>query len=106
MNVHDLKTDHEAFQNTVSGNKCFEIRKNDRYFNVGDILILRETSFTGMEMNHYKQPLEYTKSYAVVMVTNILHGPVYGLMDHWVIMSIEVKSVELVKNNDAVDKTK
>jgi hypothetical protein len=40
--VHDLKTWPEYFQAVRRGDKTFEIRKNDREYEVGDILRLRE----------------------------------------------------------------
>lgn len=40
--THELKTYPKYFQETIEGNKPFEIRKNDRNFQVGDVLILKE----------------------------------------------------------------
>ena len=40
--AHELKTYPKYFQETIEGNKPFEIRKNDRNFQVGDVLILKE----------------------------------------------------------------
>lgn len=40
--VHKLKTWPMFFQAVLEGSKPFELRKNDRHFNVGDILILEE----------------------------------------------------------------
>lgn len=39
---HELKTWPEFFGPILKGEKTFEIRANDRKFNVGDVLILRE----------------------------------------------------------------
>jgi hypothetical protein len=39
---HELKCAQEHYIRIISGQKTFEIRKNDRNFQVGDILILRE----------------------------------------------------------------
>ncbi|MCX7610250.1 MAG: DUF3850 domain-containing protein [Ignavibacterium sp.] len=40
MAVHKLKIYPEFFKEVCSGKKTFEIRKNDRGFQVGDILLL------------------------------------------------------------------
>ena len=40
--VHDLKTLPPYFEKVVAGEKTFEIRKDDRSYQRGDILLLRE----------------------------------------------------------------
>jgi hypothetical protein len=42
MKMHELKTINPYFTDVWNGMKCFEIRKNDRGFEVGDVLWLRE----------------------------------------------------------------
>lgn len=54
MNWHTLKCWPEFFEPLYSGTKNFEVRKNDRNFKVGDVLLLQEylptqNSFTGRE---------------------------------------------------------
>lgn len=41
MKTHELKLDDKYFGEVKSGKKNFEIRKNDRNFQVGDVLELR-----------------------------------------------------------------
>ena len=48
--THYLKTIQPYYDEVESGNKTFEIRVNDRNYQVGDILILQEwtgTDYTG-----------------------------------------------------------
>jgi hypothetical protein len=52
--IHRLKTWPGYYWAVVSGKKTFEVRKNDRLFNKGDILILQEyepgdKAYTGQE---------------------------------------------------------
>lgn len=42
MRIHELKITEPYFSDVAFGSKNFEIRKNDRDFKVGDILILRK----------------------------------------------------------------
>lgn len=40
--IHELKTDPEFFDAILDGRKTFEVRLNDRGYQVGDVLILKE----------------------------------------------------------------
>jgi Domain of unknown function (DUF3850) len=42
VKTHELKTVHPHFQDVWTGHKTFEIRWNDRGFQVGDTLVLKE----------------------------------------------------------------
>lgn len=84
---HKLKTDPAAFDDVVSGKKKFEIRLDDRGYQANDFLILRKTRFTGTEMKE-GAPLEYVGPSLYFYVTYIMRGPIYGLADGWVIMTI------------------
>ncbi len=87
MNIHHLKTDPQAYDDVKSGKKLFEIRWNDRNYQVGDQLQLYRTKYTDKEMKSGK-PLEYCYDASLVSVIHIMLGPIYGLEDGWVIMSI------------------
>lgn len=49
MTIHKLKLNSCYYDDSASGIKTFEIRKNDRDFKVGDILELREYVWSGFE---------------------------------------------------------
>ncbi len=40
--VHDLKLVQPFFDDVRAGRKTFEVRRNDRRFELGDVLVLRE----------------------------------------------------------------
>jgi hypothetical protein len=77
--THDLKTIPPYFDEVLSRRKKFEVRKNDRDFQVNDYLVLREYDggkYTGNSVGAY--------------VTDVLHGPAFGIEEGYVVMSIEV----------------
>lgn len=82
---HDLKTDSVPFQLALDEIKLWEIRRNDRDYQVGDHLVLQETQYTGAEMAEGK-PLIYTGRAVDRVVTHVLSG--YGLDEGWVILSV------------------
>jgi hypothetical protein len=86
MRVLKLKKDPKVFQATVDGLKPYEIRLDDRGYEVGDVLNVLETQYTGEEMKE-GAPLIYTGREYTVEVTYILRG--YGLHKDWVIMSFK-----------------
>jgi len=85
--IHELKTDHDVFEESWRGKKKWEIRFNDRNYQVGDWIRLNETAYTGEEMKAGK-PLEYTGREITFEIEFIFRGPQYGLKDGWVIMSV------------------
>ncbi len=91
IDYHTLKTDAVVFEMSQSGIKSWEIRFNDRDYSVGDILILKETRFTGKEMSQsiLKAPLIFTGRSLTRRVISIVKGPAYGLKEGWVIMEVE-----------------
>lgn len=76
---HELKTWPEHFEAVATGEKCFEVRKNDRDFKTDDVLWLRE----------YDPKTEaYTSREAAAIVSYILHGPTFGIEASYVVMSL------------------
>jgi hypothetical protein len=81
--THALKTWTEYYKEIEIGHKAFEIRKFDRPFKVGEVLLLQEwdnikNEYTGKEMR--------------VAITYILSGDntaKFGLMSGYCIMSIK-----------------
>ena len=88
MKTHELKTDPGVFNAVARFDKTFEIRKDDRGFEQGDMLHLRQTEHTGRAMAA-GSPLVYTGRECYAKITHILHGPIYGLKQGWVILSFK-----------------
>lgn len=83
---HVLKTDPAVFQDVLDGKKTFEIRFNDRGYQVGDLVVLKETKFTGQQMKS-GEPLVYTGREIQKRISYVLSG--YGLHEGWVILAIQ-----------------
>lgn len=78
--VHNLKTWPEYFDAIYSGEKTFEVRKNDRNFQKGDVLILEEWD--------NKRKL-YTGEQIQANVTYILQGGQFGIEEGFCVMGLE-----------------
>ena len=79
MKIHELKTWPKYFIPVWNGHKTFEVRKNDRDFQVGDLLILREWD---------PETQDYTGWTLKCRVTYILDDPAY-VKEGYVILGIE-----------------
>lgn len=76
---HELKTWPEYFREVVAGNKRFEVRNNDRDYQVGDTLVLLEWE---------PETKEYTGADYICKVGYVLDNPAF-VKDGTVVMSIE-----------------
>ena len=76
---HELKCWPEYFQAIVDGRKTFEVRKNDRDFRVGDVLLLREYILASNL---------YTGGEKHVRVTYIMGSAHGGVTNGYVVMGI------------------
>ena len=64
--IHELKILPKFFKSVISGERAFDIRKNDRPFQKGDLLALNE-----YDENHY------TGKSCLVYIDYIMHDPEY-----------------------------
>ena len=81
MTVHYLKIKPEYYKDVQCGLKTFELRKNDRDFKVGDVLMLIKLDGEGNETDQVTR----------VKVTYILKDcPQYGLKEGYAILGIGV----------------
>lgn len=85
--IHELKTHPQYFSMVFSGSKKFEVRKNDRNYQLGDELILKEYVPKG----YYEDGLNddtYTGRILHRRIDYILHGGQFGIEDGYVVMSL------------------
>lgn len=64
MAIHELKIKPLYFEPIIQGIKTFEIRKDDRGYEVGDLLILKEYEKEKYTGNVIIQKVTYTTTYA------------------------------------------
>lgn len=76
--LHELKIEPQYLQQIVSGKKTFEIRFNDRNYNVGDYLSLRE---------YFPETGKIGDNYIIVLVTSICDD-IRFVKPGYVVMSI------------------
>jgi hypothetical protein len=78
--IHELKTWPRYFQMVLNGSKRFELRKDDRKYQPGDYLHLRE---------YVPKDDRYTGEELVVMVNDVIRNlEVPGLSEGYCIMSL------------------
>ena len=94
--THTLKCDAKPFGAVWDGTKRAEIRFNDRGFQVGDVLVLRETEgLTG-----HGEPV-YTGREIMAPITHMQGG--YGLQETLVVLSLRVIARETKAANLATE---
>lgn len=77
--LHELKIYPKYFNAVLDGSKTFEIRKNDRWFQVGDNILLREWD-----------NIKYSGRTIYAEITYILDDKFIGLEDGYVALGIKV----------------
>lgn len=97
MTIHTLKCWPAFYDSVASGAKNFELRLDDRGYQPGDTLLLCRTFEDNPELIEFDQYNEdgtipktaHPKHMLSRKVTYCLHGPNFGLMAGYVIMSLE-----------------
>ena len=80
--IHELKTLPEYFDAAQKREKNFEVRKDDRPFEIGDFLAL----------NEWSEDLGYTGRCMLFEITYILNNPAY-CKDGYVTLGIEPRFI-------------
>ena len=85
MKLHELKIKEEYFNAILRGEKTFELRKNDRDYEVGDLIHFIKTD--GLEyFNHSKD------TYRIIYI--LKNVPEYGLKKDYCILAIKKLEVK------------
>lgn len=92
MQTHHLKTWPEYFQQIKTGQKQWELRKNDRDFKTGDTIILEEWD---------PETETYTGETVIARAGYILYGGVFGLPPDSCIISLQ-----RINNNSVIRQIK
>lgn len=96
MAEHTLKTWPNAFDAVASGQKRFEWRRDDRGFEVGDVLVLQKWDPQGSRWSGMGEYITtgtlYDRRIVEIRyrVTYILRG-MFGVPDGYCVMSLEVE---------------
>lgn len=76
---HELKVWPKQYFALTNGFKSFEVRKNDRDFHVGDLLILKE-------WNPDRE--EFTGDMCTRMINYLLKGGQFGIEEEYVVLGL------------------
>lgn len=86
--IHELKTWPVFFTAVKEGRKTFEVRKNDRNFQVGDELLLRE--FIPADYFDFGDEEKYSGEICHRKITYILKGGEFGIDKDTVILGLQI----------------
>lgn len=93
---HELKTLPRYFERVLTGEKTFELRKNDRDFQVGDQISLLEFN---PDLIH-EENKGYTGRIMGCSISYIFHGGQYGLESGYCILRLTNFSATWIKTNN------
>lgn len=90
--THELKCNDEFMMDIATGLKSFEVRQNDRGFEVGDTLLLKGGNLGGAGMTDHDLTYVYSGKVLEAEVTYILHGGKWGIQKGYCVMGIKVRN--------------
>jgi len=79
MKKHELKTHTQVFEHIKTGSKNFEFRLNDRDFQAGDKVILRE---------YLPNLAQYSGESLIADIGFVLYGPNFGVPEGYCCFSL------------------
>jgi hypothetical protein len=94
MAEHTLKTLGTAWDAIKSGEKRFEVRRNDRFFQRGDIVVLRKLHEDG---RHYATDYSAESKYAALdlkfKIGWMLQGGQFGIEPGYIVFQLETTTL-------------
>lgn len=95
MKLHELTIEHEYLIEVDMGRKTFELRKNDRDYQVGNLIRFIDIGAT-TRRDSYKGDCDvYIDEDTLYRITYVLKGvPEYGLDDDYCILGIKKLKIE------------
>ena len=88
--IHKLKIEPKYYRDIFDGIKKFELRKNDRNYQVGDFISFIELNY-GIEYIHYNL-------FKIIYVLDSIEAGKYGLCEGYCILGIE--KYEIIKKEN------
>ena len=89
MQKHELKTLNIYWDAVAAGTKTFEVRKNDRAFQTGDILILNRTDERGrMDPLPKHRGGPFPKSQLRFRISYLLQGGQFGIASGYCVLGL------------------
>lgn len=85
--VHELKTLARYWDAVARGEKTFEVRKNDRAFQTGDILELVKMDNEG-RYYEYDPTRPYEKKVLRFAISYLLQGGQFGIEPHYCVLGL------------------
>ena len=78
--IHELKTINRYWDALEAGTKTFEVRKNDRAFQTGDVIVLTRTRENGSyDTRPQDRGGEFSRSQISFRITYLLQGGQFGI---------------------------
>lgn len=98
--IHELKTWPGPFEATRTGQKTYEIRRADRRYAVGDVLLLREW----IPPSDPEGEGRYTGNLTLWVVPHLTEGGAWGLPTDLVVMSLRALAFLSIQKGSDLDR--
>ena len=94
MRLHELKIEDEYFKEVLRENKTFELRKNDRDYQVGDLIHFVDINGCEFDSIHLFATILFPKR-MIFEITYVLKDvPEYGLDKDYCILGIKKLKID------------